>query len=151
MYSGLSVTVIRDAPFSGLYLLFFTQGNKFLHNRKSYIILASLNFIIWQLYLTYAFILFYIIVKTDIPQAGITFTSGVIAGILASLVTHPPDVVKTKLQIDPKSYRNTIPTIVSIYKSNGIQGFYRGLILRLTRRTLMAAMAWTVYEQVVHY
>lgn len=87
----------------------------------------------------------------DIPQAGITFTSGVIAGILASLVTHPPDVVKTKLQIDPKSYRNTIPTIVSIYKSNGIPGFFRGLVLRLTRRTLMAAMAWTVYEQVAYF
>ena len=29
-----------------------------------------------------------------------------------------------------------------------MKGFFRGLAPRVTRRTLMAAMAWTVYEQV---
>ncbi|EDV27797.1 Solute carrier family 25 member 38 [Trichoplax sp. H2] len=119
LYSGLTATIVRDAPFSGLYLMFFTQSKKYLNG-----------------------------VTNDVPQAGITFASGVVGGILASVVTHPPDVVKTKLQIDPKSYRNTISTIAAIYKSNGISGFFRGLALRLTRRTLMAAMAWTVYEQI---
>lgn len=30
----------------------------------------------------------------------------------------------------------------------GIQGYFKGLVPRMLRRTLMAAMAWTVYEQV---
>ena len=33
-------------------------------------------------------------------------------------------------------------------QANGIEGFFRGLAPRVLRRTLIAAMAWTVYEEV---
>lgn len=33
----------------------------------------------------------------------------------------------------------------------GIKGYYNGLMIRLTRRTLVTSMSWTVYEKVIHY
>ena len=34
----------------------------------------------------------------------------------------------------------------SIFQKHGLYGYFAGLAPRVTRRTLMAAMAWTVYE-----
>jgi hypothetical protein len=34
-------------------------------------------------------------------------------------------------------------------QENGLRGFFRGAVPRSLRRTLMAAMAWTVYEQLM--
>jgi len=38
--------------------------------------------------------------------------------------------------------------MLTIAQDHGIQGFLRGLAPRLLRRALMAAISWTVYEQV---
>lgn len=37
----------------------------------------------------------------------------------------------------------------SLSKEHGLQGFFRGAVPRSLRRTMMAAMAWTVYEQLM--
>lgn len=34
-------------------------------------------------------------------------------------------------------------------KEHGLPGFFRGAVPRSLRRTMMAAMAWTVYEQLM--
>lgn len=37
----------------------------------------------------------------------------------------------------------------SLPQEHGLSGFFRGAVPRSLRRTLMAAMAWTVYEQLM--
>lgn len=76
------------------------------------------------------------------------FTCGVVAGLLASAVTQPFDVVKTKMQLYPNQFTSFHQAIFYVNKKYGPQGFFKGLVPRMLRRTLMAAMAWTVYEQV---
>ncbi|NXU55471.1 S2538 protein, partial [Turnix velox] len=125
MFSGLTATLLRDAPFSGIYLMFYTQTKNFtpqgnVENRLNPVLLPLLN-----------------------------FGCGVFAGILASLATQPADVIKTHMQLSPQKYCRTSQAIAFIYKDFGLTGFFRGGVPRALRRTLMAAMAWTVYEQMM--
>lgn len=116
---GLVPTVIRDAPFSGIYLMFYTQLKQAIPPE---------------------------VLKSDF-QAGAQFGCGIVAGILASAVTQPADVVKTKMQLYPSLYPNVTSVLLHLHERYGFRGYFKGLAPRMLRRTLMAAMAWTFYEQ----
>ncbi|XP_047343451.1 mitochondrial glycine transporter-like isoform X2 [Vespa velutina] len=120
--SGLVPTLLRDAPYSGLYLLFYTQLKQ---------IAAHTELIIHQ--------------NTSVP---VHFSCGVLAGIFAAIVTHPPDVIKTKMQLYPNEFKTIYSATYIVYKKYGILGYFKGIVPRMLRRTLMTTMAWTVYEQI---
>ncbi|XP_046813441.1 mitochondrial glycine transporter-like isoform X2 [Vespa crabro] len=119
--SGLVPTLLRDAPYSGLYLLFYTQLKQ----------IAAHTELIHQ--------------NTSVP---VHFSCGVLAGIFAAIVTHPPDVIKTKMQLYPNEFKTIYSATYIVYKKYGILGYFKGIIPRMLRRTLMTTMAWTVYEQI---
>lgn len=122
LFSGLSATLLRDAPFSGLYLMFYTQAKKSVKNMD---FLAD-------------------------PQVPIVhFSCGVVAGCLASIVTQPADVVKTHMQLYPERFASVRHVVLHVYGKDGLTGFLRGIVPRTLRRTLMAALAWTFYEQIM--
>ncbi|XP_025050145.1 mitochondrial glycine transporter isoform X3 [Alligator sinensis] len=121
LYSGLTATLLRDAPFSGIYLMFYTQTKKITPQDQLDPALIPL----------------------------VNFSCGIFAGILASLATQPADVIKTHMQLSPEKYRWTGQVIALIYKDYGLVGFFHGGFPRALRRTLMAAMAWTLYEQMM--
>ncbi|XP_074647564.1 mitochondrial glycine transporter A-like [Tubulanus polymorphus] len=121
LYSGLGATLMRDAPFSGLYLMFYTQLKKSAFQRD----------------------------LKEHHKPLVYFMCGVMAGSLASVVTQPADVIKTHMQLYPDRFSSVSSAIMHIYKTDGVVGFMRGIIPRCLRRTLMAAMAWTVYEQIM--
>lgn len=118
LYRGLGATIARDAPFSGIYLAFYS------HLKQK----------------TFS--------KSDSVLS--TVVSGCAAGSLASLLTHPADVIKTRVQIERHvTQRGTLLQIVpTLYREAGILGFYRGFAPRVARRTLVSATAWLVYEEV---
>jgi len=122
LFSGTSATLLRDAPFSGLYLMFYTQTKKAVKNCNMFL---------------------------DPNLPAIHFACGVVAGCLASMVTQPADVVKTQMQINPQRFGSVRVTVLHILQLDGPVGFLRGIVPRTMRRTLMAAMAWTVYEQIM--
>ncbi|XP_075232119.1 mitochondrial glycine transporter-like isoform X2 [Lycorma delicatula] len=118
---GLLPTLFRDAPFSGLYLMFYTQLKKCVSEdlkNSDYVSLTN-------------------------------FTCGTLAGLSASVVTQPADVLKTKMQLYPKKFDTVFHVAVYVHKKHGLQGYFKGLGPRLMRRTLMAAMAWTIYEKLI--
>ncbi|XP_021413845.2 mitochondrial glycine transporter B [Oncorhynchus mykiss] len=121
LFSGLTATLLRDAPFSGLYVMFYSQGKNTLPQE----------------------------ISTSPYAALANFSCGILAGVLASLVTQPADVVKTHVQVSPHLYRRTADAVRYIYNEHGFQGFFRGGVPRSLRRTMIAAMAWTVYEQLM--
>jgi len=121
LFSGCTATIARDAPFSGLYLMFYSQGKTLLT------------------------------AVLDDRQLGSNdlFVCGVGAGLLASAVTQPADVIKTQMQLYPSYYKGTADCVTKVIKNHGVVGLYRGMIPRCMRRTLMSAMAWTVFESLM--
>ncbi|XP_054891551.1 mitochondrial glycine transporter A-like [Poeciliopsis prolifica] len=119
LFSGLMATLLRDVPFSGIYVMFYSQAKASLPQEIS-----------------------------SSPSAPVAnFSCGVLAGVLASLVTQPADVVKTQVQVNPQL--RTTEAVRYIYTAHGLEGFFRGAVPRCLRRTMMAAMAWTVYEHMM--
>ncbi|XP_051904785.1 mitochondrial glycine transporter A-like [Hippocampus zosterae] len=121
LYSGLMATLLRDVPFSGIYVMLYSQMKTNLPNELG--------------------------VSAFAPLAN--FSCGVLAGVSASLITQPADVVKTLVQVNPRL--STVDAVRYIYVEHGLEGFLRGALPRSLRRTMMAAMAWTVYEQMMAY
>lgn len=120
MTCGLVPTLFRDAPFSGLYFMFYSQTKQMVP--KEYF--------------------------AGPYSAPIHFTCGITAGILASIVTQPADVLKTKMQLYPSKFNGMWSVVVYVQSKYGVKGYFKGMVPRMLRRTLMAAMAWTVYEQI---
>nr|XP_006200728.1 mitochondrial glycine transporter isoform X1 [Vicugna pacos] len=122
LFSGLTATLLRDAPFSGIYLMFYNQTkNIVLHEDQLGAVFVPV----------------------------VNFSCGVLAGVLASLVTQPADVIKTHMQLSPMKFRWIGQAVALIFKEYGLRGFFQGSVPRALRRTLMAAMAWTVYEEMM--
>jgi solute carrier family 25 protein 38 len=42
-----------------------------------------------------------------------------------------------------------VALVKEIWESRGVVGFFSGLTPRLLRRTLMAALSWTLYEKMM--
>jgi len=118
LYRGLGPTLVRDVPFSALYL-------------ASYELLKQ-----------------EIPSKIDASPNTCHILAGLGAGIMASLVTHPADVVKTRMQVADSKTR-LAAALVGTLRECGFKGFLAGLAPRLVRRTAMAALAWTVYERML--
>lgn len=52
------------------------------------------------------------------------------------------------MQLYPNEFKNVRNAVFRIYKKYGMLGYFKGIVPRILRRTLMTAMAWTVYEEV---
>lgn len=98
------------------------------------------------------------------------FLSAGMAAACASMLTHPLDVVKTRLQtqdcfckepppscprrlaatptVRTPKYTDFFATVKLIHAEEGIRGFYRGLIPRAALSVPGAAMCWGTYESV---
>ena len=75
-------------------------------------------------------------------------TCGFWAGVVATIVTHPPDVIKTKMQLQPETFPTMLSTAKHIVTNRGVKGLFAGMVIRLIRRPLMAAITWTIYEEI---
>ena len=119
LVTGLGATLARDVPFSAVYFAVYTQLKQTMAETGSNSVLRS-------------------------------FCCGLVAGTVASIITQPADVIKTSLQLFPAEYnhRKTRETLRSIHRQLGFRGYFAGLLPRLVRRTLIAAMSWTVYDKV---
>lgn len=118
---GLLPTLARDAPFSGLYLMFYTQAKQAVPKD---------------------------LLQSTSTASIIHFTCGVVAGVAASLATNPADVLKTKMQLYPEKFPNVFSAALYVHQNYGVKGYFKGAVPRMLRRTLMAAMAWTVFEEI---
>ena len=72
------------------------------------------------------------------------------------MVTHPPDVVRARLQLhrahqlSKNAQIGKLPAlrIADIVRQEGLQALWSGLTPRIARRTLQQAMTWTLFEYI---
>lgn len=134
-FSGFGATAIRDAPYAGLYVLFYEQSKRRLSRfREATPLAGSLE------------------VQAGMrgsTSVSINFLSGVLAAGLATAITNPFDAVKTRLQLMPGRYGNTIRASQQMVKEEGIRSLFDGLGLRVGRKAISSALAWTLYEELI--
>ncbi|CAI5521952.1 unnamed protein product, partial [Closterium sp. Naga37s-1] len=120
LYRGLGSTLLRDAPYSGIYLVLYSRMRSLIHDR----------------------------ISTDDGHAArtvSTMAAGAAAGALATILTHPPDVVRTHLQLaslraTPGKPLTMLGATSAIYKSQGLPGFFRGVVPRVLKRSMQQAL-----------
>eukprot|EP00730_Choanoeca_flexa_P000445 TRINITY_DN10200_c0_g1_i11.p1 TRINITY_DN10200_c0_g1~~TRINITY_DN10200_c0_g1_i11.p1 ORF type:complete len:316 (+),score=33.13 TRINITY_DN10200_c0_g1_i11:56-1003(+) len=121
LYRGLTVTLLRDAPYSGLYLYLYER----LKVSSTFQPIAT-----WSVNLHH-------------------LTCGLTAGMTASMVTQPLDVIKTKLQVTTSHHHQSIfGAMTAFMREHGVVGLFRGATPRLLRRSMVAGVSWTIYEKV---
>lgn len=134
-FSGFGATALRDAPYAGLYVLFYEQSKRQL-SQLQYAIprVESLGFHASM---------------TSGQSISINFLSGVVAAGLATTFTNPFDAVKTRLQLMPEKYGNMFKAGRRMITEDGFQSLFDGLGLRVARKAISSALAWTVYEELI--
>jgi solute carrier family 25, member 38 len=123
-FAGLGATAARDAPYAGLYVVFYEGSKKRLSGT------AGKD-------------------TGGVVAASVNFASGVFAAGLATSITNPFDAVKTRLQLLPAKYGNMVHATKLMIKEDGIRSLFDGLGLRIGRKALSSALAWTVYEELI--
>ena len=139
-FAGFGATAVRDAPYAGLYVLFYEQFKSRLSalgGREE----SAERF------------------GAERPDKGremgwgtaapINFVSGMLAAVIATGITNPFDAVKTRLQLMPGRYGNMVSAGVRLVREEGIRSLFSGLGLRIGRKAMSSALAWTLYEELV--
>lgn len=121
--SGALASALKDAPFAGIYFVVYLKCKRFLE------------------------------LKMDSKSVVLnSLTSGLIAGVIATSLTNPFDVIRTRLQYgfflneENSKYNSIYDGFKKIYKTDGILGFFKGLSPRLIRKPVSNALSFVVFE-----
>lgn len=85
----------------------------------------------------------------------VTLLNGALAGTLAQTISYPLDLVRRRLQVQgfssdisfgDKHYRGVTDAFKTIYKEEGVIGFYRGLVPNFIKVVPAISVSFYVYE-----
>ncbi|KAF7330869.1 Mitochondrial glycine transporter [Mycena venus] len=126
LFRGFLASSLRDAPYAGIFVVLY-EGIK----RQSTSVLRP----------------------TSDTQSTLMHTlSAASAGAIATMATHPFDVIKTKVQVRSEDrYHGFARTVRTIWTQRGPAGFFDGASLRMSRKILSSAIGWAVYEGVLMF
>ena len=132
VYRGASACLLRDVPFSAIYFASYAGIKEFL--------------------------LDFLVEKELEPRLTATdiLLVGTLAGIPATLITQPADVIKTRLQSIPRpgevEYTKGIRDCATqIYQQEGWQAFWRGAWPRVLRIAPQFGISLLAYKQLTQW
>lgn len=76
--------------------------------------------------------------------------SAFLASSIATSITHPADVIKSRLQLKPNQYLGIWNCFIQI-RSEGWKSFFSGFIPRCTRKSIQTTITWTLYERFISW
>lgn len=88
------------------------------------------------------------------PNSAEIAACGALSKLVASVVTYPSQVVRSRLQQRPDAagvvrYRGVLHAVRSAARREGLPGFYRGIVPNVLRVMPQSAITFLVYETVV--
>jgi solute carrier family 25 phosphate transporter 3 len=83
---------------------------------------------------------------SKLQQTGVSFAGGYLAGILCAIVSHPADVMVSKLNANRQPGEAFGAAMGRIYKDIGFKGLWNGLAVRIVMIGSLTGMQWTVYD-----
>lgn len=137
-FAGTGATAVRDAPYAGLYVLFYERSKDILGRAR---IGTSTSTSTSKM-----------TTSSSSSQSAIStnLLSASFAAGLATAVTNPFDAIKTRLQLQPRRYGNMLRAArIMVMHEGGLRRLFDGLALRMGRKALSSAIAWTVYEEII--
>lgn len=81
-----------------------------------------------------------------LQQTGVSFLGGYIAGIACAVISHPADVMVSKLNADRKAGEGAGKAISRIYGNIGFSGLWNGLPVRIMMIGTLTAFQWLIYD-----
>jgi solute carrier family 25 protein 38 len=135
-FAGFGATAVRDAPYAGLYVLVYEQAKAKMGELKQAAAVVERGAEALH-------------VPTATSAAGTNFVSGVVAAVSATTITNPFDAIKTRLQLMPAKYGNMVQAAGMMLREEGVRSMFAGLSLRIGRKAISSALAWTVYEEMI--
>ncbi|GKT83602.1 mitochondrial phosphate carrier protein 2 [Colletotrichum tofieldiae] len=78
-------------------------------------------------------------------QTGVSFVGGYLAGILCAIVSHPADVMVSKLNANRQQGEAFGAAMGRIYKDIGFGGLWNGLPVRIVMIGTLTGLQWMIY------
>jgi len=122
MTAGLAATILRDAPYSGVY---FALYQALLGHVRAFSPEGP---------------------SSAAAAAAGTFAAAGAAGALATLLTQPFDMLRTRSQMSGAAGGGMLAQARGIVAADGVQALYRGAVLRAGKRSLSSGIVWTLLE-----
>ncbi|KAI9872050.1 MAG: hypothetical protein M1823_008275, partial [Watsoniomyces obsoletus] len=79
-------------------------------------------------------------------QTAVAFTGGYMAGILCAIVSHPADVMVSKLNADRAPGEAFGAAMSRIYSKIGFSGLWNGLPVRIVMIGTLTGLQWMIYD-----
>lgn len=88
---------------------------------------------------------------TTLQQTGVSFLGGYIAGIFCAVVSHPADVMVSKINNDRKPNEPIGAVTKRIYSQIGFAGLWNGLPVRIVMIGTLTGAQWLIYDSFKAY
>ncbi|KAG2011049.1 hypothetical protein GB937_007365 [Aspergillus fischeri] len=81
-----------------------------------------------------------------LQQTGVSFLGGYIAGVFCAIVSHPADVMVSKLNADRNAGESAMAAVSRIYGKIGFSGLWNGLPVRIVMLGTLTGFQWLIYD-----
>lgn len=83
---------------------------------------------------------------STIAQTGVSFLGGYIAGVFCAVVSHPADVMVSKVNAERGAEESMGAAVGRIYKRIGFGGLWNGLGMRIVMVGTLTGLQWLIYD-----
>lgn len=86
-----------------------------------------------------------------LAQTGVSFLGGYIAGVFCAVVSHPADVMVSKINADKQPGESMGAALGRIYAKIGFGGLWNGLPVRIVMIGTLTGLQWLLYDSFKAY